>query len=110
MGSRFEGGCEIAGELYGQAVSLLQAGTGNRGRMMRTRGFRVSPITFRRCRPPASPSEARTVPRESWPDLLRLRPNQKWMMMSLAAMTAQLLVGAIPASGLPLKAATSIER
>jgi len=31
-------------------------------------------------------------------------PSQKWMMMSLAAMTAQFLVGAIPALALPLNA------
>jgi hypothetical protein len=39
-----------------------------------------------------------------------LPPHQKWMIMSLAAMTAQSLLGAIPALALPLKARASSER
>lgn len=35
---------------------------------------------------------------------------QKWMITSLAAMTAQFLVGAIPAAALPLKALLSTAR
>ena len=51
-------------------------------------------------------------PKETRHEVRRLRLSycQKWMMRSLAAITAQLRVGGIPALALPLKAFAFSER